>query len=292
MWRGGPGGAVSRETDGLEAGATKLSRGRVAGRRGPRYSDSGETGEAMTGPKRRDLQRLERGAASLGIRLSARQIERLRRYAELLSEWNGHTRLVADATPSVVIGQHLVDSLSCVKAGCIQGSTSLVDLGSGAGLPGMPLAVALDAAVTLVESVAKKAAFLRAACKELGLSQVEVVVGRAEDLGRGELREQFDCAVARAVGSLPVLLEYAMPLVRKGGWVIAQKGSPSPAELRDGEAALAMLGGGVMRRVELSLEPWVTGRRCLVVCQKAGATPSRFPRKPGVARKKPLRADA
>lgn len=235
-----------------------------------------------------DSNLLIESARQLGLALTPRQTAALRDYAAMLRQWNQRVRLVADASPDVVLRKHIVDSLACVMAGCLDRSSSIVDIGAGAGLPGIPLAIALGAPVTLVEATRKKAMFLEAAATALRLDNACVVHGRAEDLGRSQLRESFDCAIARGVAPLEVVLEYCLPLVRVGGCAVAQKGRPGEKELSAGAAAAGLLGGGSPRLVELETREVVGAARCLVVVDKILATPARFPRKPGIPRKRPL----
>lgn len=227
------------------------------------------------------------GARALGLSLSEHQVELLGQYVELLGQWNKRTRLVADASPAVVGRKHVLDSLECLGAPCLRSARSVVDVGSGGGLPGIPLAIALQARVVLVESIGTKAEFLRAAKEALGLRNLDIVRERAEDVGRGPMREAFDCAVARALAALPVVLEYCLPLVRVGGSVVAQKGTLTPAELRGGEAAAGLLGGGGVEVLRLD-RPSSDARRCLAVVRKIAPTPEEFPRRTGMPAKRPL----
>lgn len=231
---------------------------------------------------------LQQGAVAMGLSLSDEQIESLLAYGNMLMAWNDRVRLVAEATPDLIVRRHLVDALSCVVAGRIDRTSRVVDVGSGGGLPGIPLAIALGCAVCLVEPNRKKAGFLEHAAESLGLVEITVVHARAEEIAHGDMREAADCAVSRAVASLPIVLEYCLPLVRVDGCAIAQKGAPGAAEVEGGRVAAEALGSGSMEIVPLDLGSLVGGRRCLVVCTKTRPTPGRFPRRPGVARKRPL----
>ncbi len=241
-----------------------------------------------TGSWAEEGELLAQGAVAMELELSAGQTERLIAYGKMLAAFNDTVRLVAEAAPDVIVRKHLLDALSCTKAGRIGRATTLVDVGSGGGLPGIPLAIVLGCRVLLVEPNRKKAQFLEHVVESLGLTEVEVLRARAEELARGELREAADCAVSRALASLPVVLEYCLPLVKIGGCAMAQKGAPAASEVENGRAAAEVLGSDSMEIVPLDVEGLVGGRRCLVVCAKTRLTPGAFPRKPGIARKRPL----
>ncbi len=231
--------------------------------------------------------RLAEQAKGIGVELAPSQLTLLRRYVDLLRKWNSRVRLVGDATPAVVVDKHILDSLTCLKAECLHSARSVIDVGAGAGFPGVVLAIATQSYVTLLESAAKKAAFLTYVRETLRLDRASVVVGRAEELSHGRMRESFEAAVARAVAPTPVLLEYCLPFVKVGGCVVAQKSAPGDEEIEKATGASRTLGGG---------EPWIVqieprsgaGKRSLVVVRKEASTPARFPRKPGIPRKRPL----
>ncbi|RJQ53207.1 MAG: 16S rRNA (guanine(527)-N(7))-methyltransferase RsmG [Actinobacteria bacterium] len=226
-------------------------------------------------------------AAALGLDLSERQLSHLKRYVGLIGKWNRRIRLVGDPDPGVLVDKHIADSLTCVLAGCITPTSRIVDVGAGAGLPGIPLAIALGARVTLIEANAKKSAFLSFVREALRLEGVAVVAGRAEELAHGPMRESFDVAVARGLASLSVVLEYCLPLVQVGGCVVAQKGVPAEEEVDMGRAASATLGGGEPSLVQVPARAGAS-KRSLIVVRKESPTPERFPRKPGAPAKRPL----
>ncbi|MDP2965861.1 MAG: 16S rRNA (guanine(527)-N(7))-methyltransferase RsmG, partial [Pelolinea sp.] len=178
---------------------------------------------------------------------------------------------------------------SCVLAWKENPPRRLIDIGTGAGFPGIPLKILYPSMrLTLVESVGKKANFCRHMIETLKLEAVEVVTARAEDVGQMPAhREAYDWAVARAVANLPVLLEYLLPLVQVGGAMLAQKGQSGPAETHKAEKALKILGGRTRQLLPVTL-PGVADERFLVVVDKVAATPPQYPRKPGVPAKKPL----
>ncbi|TAM75281.1 16S rRNA (guanine(527)-N(7))-methyltransferase RsmG [bacterium] len=204
--------------------------------------------------------------------------DRLAAYVELLLSANRSVNLTAARTPEAV-WEHIEDSLT-VAPYIAKGE--LVDVGSGGGFPAIPLAIVCEVRVTLIEAVAKKAAFLRSALTELGL-EGEILVGRAETIAHeAAYRERFATATARAVASAPAVLEFTLPLLRVGGRAVLQRGRMGEVELRAVEAASPMLGGGPP--VETALE----GEHRLLVIEKLAMTPVRFPRRVGVPQRKPL----
>jgi 16S rRNA (guanine527-N7)-methyltransferase len=188
---------------------------------------------------------LERDAAQMGLRLEGAQLDAFWRYLALLADWNQRLNLTAISGPEPVRLRHFLDSLSCTLATGELNGRRLVDVGAGAGFPGLALKICFPSLhLTLVESVAKKCRFLEAVIVELGLAEVDVIAERAESVGRlvGH-RENYDWAVARAVAELSVLAEYLLPLCRVGGAMLAQKGPDAAEEaVRAGEA-LRVLGG-------------------------------------------------
>jgi 16S rRNA (guanine527-N7)-methyltransferase len=225
----------------------------------------------------------------LGVRLSAPQMELFTRYETELLEWNSRFNLTAIREPEGIRTKHFLDSLTCMLAFRDAPPSRLVDIGTGAGFPGIPLKIILpNMRVTLVESVGKKAEFCRHVVSNLKLEGVEVLQARAEEIGQMPAhRERYDWAVARAVASLPVLLEYLLPLVKVGGHALAQKGESGPVEAHGSERALKLLGGRLKQLVPVQL-PGVVEDRYLLVVDKVAATPAQYPRRPGVPAKSPL----
>jgi 16S rRNA (guanine527-N7)-methyltransferase len=225
----------------------------------------------------------------LGLHLSRSQMSALTLYERELIDWNTRFNLTAIRDPHEIHIKHFLDSLTCLLA--IRESTPerLIDVGTGAGFPGIPLKIIYPKMqLTLVESVGKKAEFCRHVVKILDLRGVEVVQERAENLGQNPTyREQYDWAVARAVAILPVLTEYLLPLVRVGGSMLAMKGENGPAEAHSAERALRVLGGHLRQLLPVTL-PGVAEERYLVVIDKVAATPNGYPRKVGLPAKRPL----
>lgn len=236
------------------------------------------------------MEKLIREAQQLfGLHLSPAQVGMLDTYERELLEWNARFNLTAIRDVEGIRSKHFLDSLSCAMAWKTQPPASLIDVGTGAGFPGIVLKILYPSLrLTLVESVGKKANFCQHMSQALALEHVEVLTARAEDVGQMPAhREKYDWAVARAVAALPVLAEYLLPLVKVGGGMLAQKGESAPVETQAAEKALKMLGGRLRRLVTVEL-PGVADRRYLVIVDKTAATPGNYPRRAGVPAQKPL----
>jgi 16S rRNA (guanine527-N7)-methyltransferase len=227
--------------------------------------------------------------ALFNIRLTGRQVTALVTYEKELLEWNQKFNLTAIRDSESIRTKHFLDSLSCALAWKSSPPSQLIDVGTGAGFPGIPLKILYpNLSLTLVESVGKKAMFCQHIVSVLGLEQVDVIQARAEDLGQNpQYRETFDWAIARAVANLNVLSEYLIPLVKLGGGMLAQKGENGPAEAQSAEEAMKLLGGKLKQLIPVHL-PSVAEDRYLVIVEKIAATPPRYPRKPGIPMKQPL----
>ena len=228
-------------------------------------------------------------AAALGTPLTPVQVAQFAAYEALLLEWNERIALTAIREPRQLRVRHFLDALSCAAATGPLDGQSLIDIGSGAGFPGLPLKILYpDLRLTLVDSVAKKARFLELVAAELGLREVIVVAERAEVLGHDPAhREHYDWATARAVAELRVLAELLLPLCRVGGRVLAQKGGSAAEELSAAAPAIATLGGGASQLIPVQL-PETEATHYLVVIDKAATTDARYPRRPGIPAKRPL----
>lgn len=226
-------------------------------------------------------------ASAWNVNLTPTQVEQLLIYQHELQHWNTHTNLTAITNSDDIMTRHFLDSLRCAQSWGASPHT-LVDIGSGAGFPGLPLKIAFpELHITLVESVAKKVAFLKHIAEMLNLNHVTIFHARAETIGhQPDHREAYDVAIVRAVASLPVLAEYCLPLIRIGGRMLAPKGADSADEVAAANTALALLGGQT-----IAIEPVVIPqleRRTLVVIEKNAPTPDAYPRRPGVPSKRPL----
>ncbi len=225
----------------------------------------------------------------IGLRLGPRQLAAFERYEEELLSWNEKFNLTAIRDREGIRTKHFLDSLSCLLVVRDNPNARLVDVGTGAGFPGIPLKIAVPSfQLTLVESVGKKADFCRHVVDALALEKVDVLTCRAEEMGLApEYREHYDWAVARAVANLPVLAEFLLPLVKIGGSMLAQKGESGPAEAHKAEKAVHLLGGRLRTLQKINL-PGVAEDRYLVVVDKIAATPPGYPRRAGMPAKKPI----
>ena len=223
------------------------------------------------------------------IQLTRGQVTALVTYEKELLEWNKKFNLTAIRDVESIRTKHFLDSFSCVLAWKAYPPLHLIDVGTGAGFPGIPLKILYsNMKLTLVESVGKKTKFCQHIVNELDLKDVDVIHMRAEDLAQGSNhREKYDWAIARAVAKLNVLSEYLIPLVKIGGRMLAQKGESGPAEAQSAENAMKLLGGKLDGLIPVNL-PGVVEDRYLVVVEKIAATPPKYPRKPGIPTKQPL----
>ncbi len=238
------------------------------------------------------MEKLVRGTRELGISLSEEHLTRFETYYRELVEWNRRFNLTAITDYEAVQVRHFLDSLSCLLAlptRCLREGIRIIDVGTGAGFPGIPLKIVCPHIVlTLVEATRKKVTFLEHLIDQLGLEDVRVIHGRAEELGRQRAhRERYDWALARAVAEMPTLVEYLLPLVRVGGAMLAQKGESAPAEVHAAAEAIRILGGEVRRLVPVHLHG-IAETRYLVIVDKVAATPEQYPRRPGIPSKRPL----
>lgn len=231
---------------------------------------------------------LSEGVQNFGITLSSEQLLKLSTYAGLLVEWNEKINLTAITDEEGIVTKHFIDSFSLLSHLPKEAKT-IIDVGTGAGFPGIPLKIAGEnLRVTLLDSLDKRVKFLTQVCTDLKLKNIEAVHGRAEDFGVNKwYREAFDIAVARAVASLPVLLEYCLPFVKTGGLFMAMKGPDAKEELKESKRALEILGGEVVEAKSFTL-PHTDHERCIVMIRKCRQTPSNYPRKSGKPSKQPI----
>lgn len=246
----------------------------------------GSTNNQLT-PQGRDL--LQHGAAVTGVKLSSEQLALFERlYSELLAG-NARLNLTALKTEPDIVLKHFVDSLTCLRGGYLAGPLTTLDLGTGGGFPSLPLAIAQpELQITPLDSIRKKIDFVRETAHILGLTQISPIVGRAETLGQDPAyRAQFDRVMARAVAALPILAELALPLLKEGGVLVAQKGPITSEELQAGRQAAATLGGRILEVESFEL-PFLGDARTLIVVEKVGPTPAKYPRREGVPGTQPL----
>jgi 16S rRNA (guanine527-N7)-methyltransferase len=225
----------------------------------------------------------------LGLHLTRSQLSALSLYERELVDWNMRFNLTAIRDPQEIHVKHFLDSFTCLQVMGEKHYGRLIDVGTGAGFPGIPVKIVRPKLqLTLVESVGKKAEFCRHVVSILNLQDVKVIQQRGETLGQdSSFREQYDWAVARAVAILPVLAEYLLPFVRVGGSMLAMKGESGPAEAHAAEHAIKILGGHLRQLLPVTL-PGVVEERYIIVIDKVAATPGTYPRKVGIPTKRPL----
>ena len=223
--------------------------------------------------------------------LTDKQKQQFKLYFKMLIEVNEHVNLTRITEEDEVYLKHFYDSITPLFTfgAVFKDGATLCDVGAGAGFPSIPLKILKPGLkVTIVDSLQKRLNFLKDLISELGLTDVELVHGRAEDVGQNKLyRERFDIVTARAVARMSVLSEYCLPLVKKGGYFVALKGSKAEDELDDGKKALEVLGGKLIKDEELTL-PASEEERTLVLVQKVKSTPKKYPRQAGTPRRKPI----
>lgn len=228
-------------------------------------------------------------AAEAGIPLTAEQIGQFSVYHEMLLDWNTRMNLTALTAPEDVAVKHIIDSLTAYDAALFDGARTLIDVGTGAGLPGIPLAVyAPHLTVTLLDALNKRVRFLTEVTAAMGLQNVRCIHARAEEAARtAEHRAAYDIAVSRAVARLPVLLEYTLPFVRVGGTLLALKGRAYVEEQKEARRAAEVLGGGRITARPVHL-PGLDDVRAILTVTKERQTPAAYPRGGGAPTRRPL----
>jgi 16S rRNA (guanine527-N7)-methyltransferase len=237
------------------------------------------------------MEKLELGAKKLGLELESRQLEQFSIYYQELLDWNKRVNLTAITDYEEVQIKHFLDSLTVILAWqpAINVDLRLIDVGTGAGIPGIPLKIAFpDIKLVLLEAVAKKAAFLQHINHKLGLDNVEVLVGRAEEVAHlAQYRERFDLVLSRAVAPLPTLVELTLAFCAVGGSFIAQKKGTINLEISSATKAIDILGGKLREVKRIDLAEF-SDERYLVVIDKISPTPPQYPRRPGIPAKRPI----
>lgn len=239
--------------------------------------------------KQYDIEQFKSDLKYFNVELSELQITQFLKYYELLVEWNEFMNLTAITEYEDVMKKHFVDSLSLIKTYDVNKSVSVIDVGTGAGFPGLALKIAYpNLKVTLLDSLNKRINFLNHVIEQLGLEGVETVHGRAEDFAKpGKFREKFDVCVSRAVANMTSLSEYCLPFVKLGGEFISYKSEKMNEEMDNAKKAISILGGKFDRCEEFML-PESDIFRNLVVIRKVKETPKKYPRKAGLPTKEPI----
>lgn len=232
---------------------------------------------------------LEDGCQAFGVTLTEKQIEQFEKYYELLVEWNKVMNLTGITEFDEVMQKHFVDSVAAAKYVEMEKVNSLIDIGTGAGFPGIPLKIVYPhLQVTLLDSLNKRIKFLDEVVDNLGLTGIETVHGRAEDAAKkAEYREQFDLSVSRAVANLASLTEYCLPFVKVGGKFVSYKSVAVDEEIVQSKKAVYVLGGEIGKVEKFNL-PGSDMERALVMVEKKRSTPKKYPRKAGMPTKEPL----
>ena len=233
---------------------------------------------------------LRQGINGFGIEANDQMINDLKTYREILVDWNQKMNLTGIEEEREVFIKHFLDSISAVSNGYIKNGISLIDVGTGAGFPGLPLKICLrDIKLTLLDSLNKRINFLQEVSNTVNLEDVEFIHGRAEDFGKdSKYREQFDVATARAVAGLPILMEFCVPFVKVGGYFVCLKGPNANLELEESQRAMEVLGLEFIEKIDIEL-PSEELKHNILVFKKVKNTPEKYPRKAGKPAKSPIK---
>lgn len=233
-------------------------------------------------------KKMQEKSMILGVRFSVEQLDKFYKYMELLLEWNEKINLTAITDEDEIIIKHFIDSLTIVKD--IDKNAKVVDVGTGAGFPGIPLSVVRpDIKMFLVDSLNKRLVFLQEVKEQLKLENIEIIHARAEEFGQNKkYRESFDIATSRAVANLATLSEYLIPLVKIKGKCICMKASEIDQEVEDAKNAIKVLGGTIEKIDKFNLPETDIGRTIITITKQKN-TPEKYPRKPGTPSKEPIK---
>ena len=236
-----------------------------------------------------NTEQFEKDCKALGVTLSDEQIQQFLKYYEMLVEWNEVMNLTAITEYDEVMKKHFVDSISLCKAYDVTQNKTVIDVGTGAGFPGLALKIAFpDLQVTLLDSLNKRIKFLDEVIQRLELENIRTVHSRAEELAqKKEYREQFSLCVSRAVANLATLSEYCLPFIKKGGFFVSYKSGEVADELKNAEKAIKILGGERQQPIYFNL-PGTDIQRSFIIIKKTETTPKKYPRKAGTPSKQPL----
>lgn len=233
---------------------------------------------------------LKKGIEDIGLKCSDETIDKFSKYREILVEWNQKMNLTGIEEEKEVYIKHFLDSVAAVKKGYIKDGMSIIDVGTGAGFPGLPLRICLEnSKVTLLDSLNKRINFLSEVCTNINIDDIELIHGRAEDFGKDEkYREQYDIATARAVAGLPILMEFCVPFIKVGGYFVCLKGPNADTELEESRKAMEVLGLEFVEKIDVEL-PEIELKHNIVVFKKVNSTPAKYPRKAGKPVKTPIK---
>ena len=230
---------------------------------------------------------LKEKAKQIGIEIKKQELEKFYEYMQLLLEWNEKINLTAITEPKEIILKHFIDSITINKY--LKNKQNILDIGTGAGFPGIPLKIInKDKSFVLVDSLNKRIQFINTICKELKLEKIECIHARAEELAINDLhREKYDVITSRAVAKLNTLLEYMLPFVKIGGKCICMKGANTKEEIEEAKKAISIL-GGTIEEIETFCLPYTDIERNIIIIRKENPTPKKYPRKAGTPSKQPI----
>jgi len=237
-----------------------------------------------------NLELLMDGLKQLNIEIDQEKLNKLITFKEIMLQWNEKINLTSITDEREIFIKHYLDSATCLCTQIIKNGDKIIDVGTGAGFPGIVIKILKeDTNLTLLDSLKKRTAYLEEVADALSLKNVEIIHGRAEEYGqKKEYREMFDVALSRAVAPLNVVLEYCLPFVKEKGYFLCQKGPSYKEEMKEAEKAIEIL-GGKLEKVEEFLLPYSDIKHYIIVIEKAKSTPTKYPRKPGKPSANPIK---
>jgi 16S rRNA (guanine527-N7)-methyltransferase len=232
---------------------------------------------------------IEASCKSMNLEFDEEKYDQFVEYKNLIQEWNEKINLTAITDDEGIMKKHFIDSIKVFNFTELHKAKSVIDVGTGAGFPGIPMKIVRpDMEVVLLDSLMKRVNFLNEVISKLGLQDISAIHGRAEDLAKVQYRDSFDVCISRAVANMTLLTELCLPFVKVNGYFVAMKGPSADAEIEEAKGAIGMLGGKLEQIIEVEIEESDL-KHNLVIVKKVKPTPKQFPRKPGAAAKKPLK---
>jgi 16S rRNA (guanine527-N7)-methyltransferase len=230
------------------------------------------------------------GLKELGMDASGEKLDKLMIFKEIMLDWNERVNLTAITDEKEIFIKHFLDSATCISSGYIKRGMKVIDVGTGAGFPGVPVKILMDGLnMTLLDSLNKRVIYLNEVVKKLALTDTAAVHARAEEAGTDKAhREGYDVVLSRAVASMNVLCEYCMPFTKVGGYFLCQKGPDIKDELEEAGVAIKALGGAVKEVKEYRL-PFSEIKHNIIIIEKVTDTPTKYPRKPGKPASNPIK---